>query len=166
MFGYMTDLDKVQPQPGLDCIVSASGADLLGLVFHLLDELLFKFATEDFVACDMQVLFLHVPSDPAACFVAPGCGTLASREAGTEPGSGDFRIAIACRGDCFDLAKHPQGTEIKAITYSNMQVHGVAHGTAAHSGADASVTAAAQAGADVAGEAHDEGVHVYVIVDI
>ena len=29
-----------------------------------------------------------------------------------------------CRhGDTFDQTVHPQGTEIKAITYSNMQIH-------------------------------------------
>lgn len=27
------------------------------------------------------------------------------------------------KGEAFSLDKHPQGTEIKAITYSNMQVH-------------------------------------------
>ena len=171
MFGYMTDLDKVQPQASLDCIVSASAKDLLGLVFHLLDELLFKFATDDFIPCDLQVLFLHVPCDAGACYAAPGCEGLATAHqhaALPQSGAGEYRIAIACRGDRFDLSKHPQGTEIKAITYSNMQVHGVRHGTATHTAEEGSgnVTEAAQAGADVAGLAHDEGVHVYVIVDI
>ena len=35
-----------------------------------------------------------------------------------------FYLFLLCRrGDTFDQALHPQGTEIKAITYSNMQIH-------------------------------------------
>ena len=34
-----------------------------------------------------------------------------------------WKIKVRGKGEAFDLAKHPQGTEIKAITYSNMQIH-------------------------------------------
>ena len=35
----------------------------------------------------------------------------------------EFRILARCYGEVFNLDKHPQGTEVKAITYSNMQIH-------------------------------------------
>lgn len=35
----------------------------------------------------------------------------------------NFKIRAIGYGEPFDLKKHPQGTEVKAITYSNMQVH-------------------------------------------
>lgn len=35
----------------------------------------------------------------------------------------NFHIRAIGYGETFNLDKHPQGTEVKAITYSNMQVH-------------------------------------------
>ncbi|VDN29831.1 unnamed protein product [Cylicostephanus goldi] len=35
----------------------------------------------------------------------------------------NFTAEFQVGGECFDLHKHPQLTDVKAITYSNMQVH-------------------------------------------
>lgn len=35
----------------------------------------------------------------------------------------NFTIRAEGHGETFDLSKHPQGTEVKAITYSNMQIY-------------------------------------------
>jgi SHS2 domain-containing protein len=35
----------------------------------------------------------------------------------------NWKVTARAYGEEFDIAKHPQGAEIKAITYSNMQVH-------------------------------------------
>ncbi|VDN24458.1 unnamed protein product [Gongylonema pulchrum] len=70
---------------------------MISLVARLLDEALYAFSTEPFfIGCVAKVLQLD-------------------RER--------FEARVRCWGESFDLAKHPQGTEIKAITYSNMQVH-------------------------------------------
>lgn len=57
------------------------------------------------------------------------------------------------RGDRFSLEKHPQGTEVKAVTYSNMQI---------------THTAAAGGAGGARGEAGGAGGewNIYVIVDI
>lgn len=34
-----------------------------------------------------------------------------------------FKIKAKGFGEEFQLGKHPQGTEVKAITFSNMQIH-------------------------------------------
>lgn len=35
----------------------------------------------------------------------------------------NFRIKARGFGETFEIGKHPQGADIKAITYSNMQIH-------------------------------------------
>ncbi|XP_070534136.1 protein archease-like isoform X2 [Ptychodera flava] len=95
MFGYMTDLDTVDATDTQR--IEAQGHDMLSLLFQLLDEFLFVFSAEPFfIAKEIKILEFD-------------------RE--------NFRIVAEGYGETFDLSKHPQGTEVKAITYSNMQVH-------------------------------------------
>ncbi|ELU16024.1 hypothetical protein CAPTEDRAFT_121617, partial [Capitella teleta] len=41
----------------------------------------------------------------------------------TEFDKENFKIKCKGYGEMFDISKHPQGTEVKAITYSNMQIY-------------------------------------------
>jgi len=92
-FSYMTDLDTVESKTSIE--VEASGHDILDLLYHLLDEFLFSFGTELIVCRWVQLLEFD---KDALRIKARGCG------------------------EKFDLKKHPQGTEIKAITMHQMKV--------------------------------------------
>lgn len=94
MFGYMTDTETVEP---LDTVeVEAEGHDMLSLLFHFLDEWLYKFsANEFFIPREVKVLYIDRMQ---------------------------FKIRSIGWGEEFSLPKHPQGTEVKAITYSAMQI--------------------------------------------
>ncbi|GIY94132.1 protein archease-like [Caerostris extrusa] len=95
MFAYMTEIDKVDILMSQD--IEAEGHDIESLLFHFLDEFLFIFSAEPyFIARKVKILSFD-------------------RE--------NFKIKARGYGEIFDLDKHPQGTEVKAITYSNMQVH-------------------------------------------
>jgi len=95
MFGYMTEIEKVDIVEPQE--IEAQGHDLLSLLFHLLDEFLFLFSAEPFFIARKVVI--------------------------TEFDRDNFKIRATGYGETFDLSKHPQGTEVKAITYSNMQIH-------------------------------------------
>lgn len=94
MFGYMTDMDYVTVKTCLQIEVKAD--DLDGLLYRFLDELLFLFSAEPFLICRRVEI--------------------------TKFDRNRFEIECRCYGEPFDLAKHPQGTEVKAITYSAMQI--------------------------------------------
>uniref|UniRef100_A0A2K5P7L4 Protein archease n=1 Tax=Cercocebus atys TaxID=9531 RepID=A0A2K5P7L4_CERAT len=80
MFGYMTDTGTVEPLQTVE--VEIQGDDLQSLLFHFLDEWLYKFSADEFfIPREVKVL----------------------KE--------------------FSSSKHPQETEVKAITYSAMQVY-------------------------------------------
>lgn len=98
MFGYMTEIDKVEmkQEQEIEIILDAED-DILNLVFKWLDEWLFLFSAEPF----------FIPRKIEISEFEPQHGYIKAKGYGEQ----------------FDLSKHPQGTEVKAITYSNMQVH-------------------------------------------
>lgn len=94
MFGYMTEIETVDIKERHE--IEAQAEDLDGLLYHFLDELLFLFSAEPFLICKNLKI--------------------------TEFNLETFTIKCSCYGESFDLAKHPQGTEVKAITYSAMSI--------------------------------------------
>ncbi|XP_014778956.1 protein archease [Octopus bimaculoides] len=95
MFAYMTNIETVDMMERQE--IKATGDDLLSLLFHFLDEFLFLFCAEPFfIVRKVKILEFDLEN---------------------------FIIHAEGYGEEFDLDKHPQGTEVKAITYSNMQVH-------------------------------------------
>mgnify|MGYP002803392851 FL=1 len=94
MYGYMTELHTVDAEKTET--ITAQGHDIISLLFHFLDELLFLFCAEPFFIGKVIEI--------------------------TEFDKENFQINAIVHGETFDLEKHPQGTEVKAITYSNMQV--------------------------------------------
>ncbi len=99
MFGYMTSLPSIsidaRTSDEVASHVVARGHDLHSMVFAFLDEWLFVFHDTGFVAREVEVVHFD-------------------REG--------WQITSRGRGELLDLDKHPQGTEVKAITYSNMQI--------------------------------------------
>ena len=98
MFGYMTDISTVEARDTFS--LEAEGEDVESLLFHFLDEWLYAFCVEPF----------FIPNEVNI----------------VEFDEVNFKIKVEGYGEPFDLAKHPQGTEVKAITYSAMQI--VSHG--------------------------------------
>lgn len=94
MFGYMTELETVEIKEKHE--IEAQADDLEALLFHFLDELLFLFSAEPYLICKKLRI--------------------------DEFNMEEFKIKCSCFGEPFDLKKHPQGTEVKAITYSAMQI--------------------------------------------
>src|SRR5437016_3372318 len=77
-------------------VLHTSGHDLDSLLFTLLDEFLYRFATNEWIVRDVKIESLDLSI---------------------------FTLRVTGYGEHFTLSKHTQGTEIKAITYSNMQIY-------------------------------------------
>lgn len=96
MYGYMTDLTTVVISQTED--IEVEGHDMESLLFQFLDECLFVFSTE-----------------PAFLVAKKVSITSFDKE--------NFKIKATLHGETFDISKHPQGTEVKAITYASMEIY-------------------------------------------
>lgn len=96
MFGYMTtDYSRVDMTRVHEITVESN--DMMNLLYHFLDEFLFLFSAEPFLIARVVKI--------------------------TEFDVENFKLKAVGYGEEFDISKHPQGTEVKAITYSAMQIH-------------------------------------------
>lgn len=93
-FNHMTDLDKVELVHEVE--VEATGHDILDLLFHLLDEFLFVYGSDYIICRRVEITTFDV--------------------------TGPFRVRARGIGEKFDIQKHNQGTEIKAITMHQMKI--------------------------------------------
>ena len=117
MFGYMTEIEYVEMVDTQT--IEAEGDDLIGLLYHFLDEWLFLFSAEPFfiprVSSSAHLSIVVTINLKFVSFI--------QKVKITEFDKVNFKIKAEGYGETFEIGKHPQGTEVKAITYSNMQVH-------------------------------------------
>ena len=58
MFGYMTELEKVEIKEVH--LVEAEGHDMQSLLFHFLDELLYLFSAEPFLIAKVSFYLINI----------------------------------------------------------------------------------------------------------
>lgn len=93
MFAYMVELEQIPA--GLETDVAVQGHDMNSLLYNFMDECLYLFHTEGFAMKQLEIRELDLNK---------------------------FSLTAVARGGAFDATRHAQGTEVKAITYSNMQI--------------------------------------------
>lgn len=176
MFGYMTDLERVE-MTQLH-YVEAEGHDMESLLFHFLDELLFMFSAEPYIVAKVYFIFqitilsLHLKfffqlhqlfvqrffdslflmrgylfnkSSSLICdfsnnlknkiqyslpfvfyyfknFVKENMILCYQKVKITKFDRANFKINAMALGEEFTIGKHTQNAEVKAITYSAMQI--------------------------------------------
>ncbi|KAG0717044.1 Protein archease-like [Chionoecetes opilio] len=112
MFGYMTELESVEMVEVREVEAEADAEDFQGLLFHFLDECLFVFSCDPYFITRKVVI--------TDWEVGGGGG---GAEGAEGRGEGMMKVRAKLYGEEFRLGKHPQGSEVKAITYASMQVH-------------------------------------------
>ncbi|UCH57176.1 MAG: archease [Candidatus Bathyarchaeota archaeon] len=92
MFNAMTPLEGIEGRESR--AVEVEGDDIESLLFNFLDELLYVHETELIVFSGLEVKLNEE----------------------------DLKLRAVCRGEHFDLDRHPQGIAIKAVTFHMMEI--------------------------------------------
>ena len=116
MFAYITDMEYVEMRYTHE--IEVEGIDMLSLLFQFLDEFLFIFCAEPFFISKVRV-----NQNAKFHLLTQGINFYSQKVKILEFDKNSFKIKARGYGEPFNLRKHKQGTEVKAITYSNMQVH-------------------------------------------
>merc|ERR1712146_125787 len=124
MFNYITDISTVQEDPVCTRSVVVEGHDLHSLLFNYLDEILSQFTVDQFVVSRCNIEGFVTNNDEKKKQTASTSKERRQEQEQREEENGDglFTVKAVLHGEIFDLRKHPQGTEIKAITYSAMKI--------------------------------------------
>jgi SHS2 domain-containing protein len=119
LWSHIVDRPFIQYNHGLCLprIISAFGKDLIDLLFNFLDACLYSYGADYFLCKRIRVTYFgpaRMTSSDEAC-VNDDSSILVD---------GLLCIRAHCFGELFDVKKHTshQGTEVKAITYSAMQI--------------------------------------------
>jgi SHS2 domain-containing protein len=96
MFNYISDTSTVTADAGLNRQVCATGHDLQSLLYNFMNDWLFEFCGNEFLPLAVRIVDCDLES---------------------------FRIHSIGVGERFSREKHALGTEVKAITYSAMQIN-------------------------------------------
>ncbi|NHJ33153.1 MAG: archease [Asgard group archaeon] len=95
-YNVLTDTKTIEPKIEKELIFESE--DYESLLFDWIDNLIYLFGTELFIASKIQVTTLKKIED------------------------NKFTLTAILHGDIFDLKKHPQESEVKAMTYSFMKI--------------------------------------------
>jgi len=97
MFEVMTDINKVEPKEKHQ--ISVKAEDLLALLYEWLEELLFIFGSKGIVFSKFKVHNI------------------------TQTENDMYMLIGKAWGEPFNVKKHDQRTEVKAVTYSLMEIN-------------------------------------------
>ncbi|KAL0221707.1 hypothetical protein RCL1_001561 [Eukaryota sp. TZLM3-RCL] len=98
MMNYSVDLASVDIDPSCDQEFEVDGVDSENLLFRYLDEFLFRFQSEHFIAKEIKIIEMKMTDED------------------------NFYIKGNAKGEKLDFGKHDRGADIKAITYSAMRI--------------------------------------------